>query len=162
MFHMECQAFVRDIFMTMHADLPKPATYARMSKNGFHCQLTAPLINWLIATTPLWLIYGLLFLRFVSEACKISMSPQMSFECHWLACTGSHLAGNHLPTCSWIYLYFVTFWVQWDRPLHLENYWALLSCATLWLPTTHHLCINACSADKKLSIMVGKSARSVL
>ena len=24
-------------------------------------------------------------------------SAQVSIECHWLACTGNHLAGNHHP-----------------------------------------------------------------
>ena len=41
---------------------------------------------------------GLLLLRLVSEACQTSMSARVFIECHWLACTGNHLAGNHHMT----------------------------------------------------------------
>ena len=28
----------------------------------------------------------------------MSMNAQVSIDCHWLACTGNHLAGNHHTT----------------------------------------------------------------
>ena len=28
----------------------------------------------------------------------MSMSARVSIECHWLACTGNHLTGNHHTT----------------------------------------------------------------
>ena len=63
------------------------------------------------------ILHGLLFLRLVSEACQMSMSAQMFSECHWSACTNSHLAENHHLTCSWSkamdWSIFVTFWVEW-------------------------------------------------
>ena len=44
------------------------------------------------------MLTGLLLLRLVSEACKMSTSARVSIECHWLACAGSHLAGNNHMT----------------------------------------------------------------
>ena len=39
----------------------------------------------------------------VSEACHDQaprVPARVSIECHWLACTGSHLAGNHHTTAG--------------------------------------------------------------
>ena len=47
------------------------------------------------------MLMGLLMLMRVSEVCQTSMSARVSIECHWLACTGSHLAGNHHTTGWW-------------------------------------------------------------
>ena len=47
------------------------------------------------------MLTGLLLLWLVSEACQSSTSARVSIECHWLACTGNHLAENH-RTSDWL------------------------------------------------------------
>ena len=58
----------------------------------------APSINQLLTSTALPKVDRSVFLRVVSEICQMFMSAQVSTECHLLAYTGSHLAGNHHPT----------------------------------------------------------------
>ena len=73
--------------------LPKPAIYAHYGKEQFSSPISInKLTNYQYTSAKLM---GLLLLRLVSEACQTSMSAQVSIECHWLACTGNHLAGNH-------------------------------------------------------------------
>ena len=101
----------------MWRDLRRPATYTHSGKELFHDQLIAPSISYLNTTTPLPKVNRSAF----SEACLWGLSYihecSVFIECHWLACTDSHLAENHHLTClwyrPWICLYFVTFWVQW-------------------------------------------------
>ena len=66
-----------------------------MAKNGFHHQSIVPYHN---TTVKSWIAC---FLRLVSETCQMSTSALVPFECHWLACTDSHLAENHHITCWW-------------------------------------------------------------
>ena len=69
-----------------------------------------------------------------SEACQMSTSARMFIECHWSACTGSHLAENHHLTRSWctyamdlpIFCDIVSAIGPYSRPFHSENCWALL------------------------------------
>ena len=69
------------------SDLPKPATYACNVKEWFSLWINSS-VNKLIATTPLtkcWLVYGLLFLRLVSEACYVFTSAS---GIHWMPLVG--------------------------------------------------------------------------
>ena len=98
-------------------DLQKPATYAHNGKNLFHHQSMAASICQLITATPLPKVDWSTFF----EACFWGLSDVHECSgvhwCHWSACIGSHLDENNHMTYSWcrpwIYLYFVTFWVQW-------------------------------------------------
>ena len=56
----------------------------------------------MIIDAPLPKVTGVLLLRPVSEACQMFMSARVPIECHCLACTGSHLAGNHPWYWPWI------------------------------------------------------------
>ena len=65
-----------------------------MAMNTFHCQWIAPSINDVTNyqyTMHCQMVMGLLLLRLISQACQMSMSAQVSIECHCSACTGSHL-----------------------------------------------------------------------
>ena len=119
----------------MWPDLPKPATQTHtMAKNAFHHQLISPSINELITITSMPKVNCSAFTEIFSKAYQMSMSAQVPTECHWLACTCSHLAGNYHPThwwySPWFYLYFVTFRVQCGLKLGLLiSSWRLLSFA---------------------------------
>ena len=105
------------VITNMWLDLPNAPHMHTIAKNIFHRQsiVLDPPISWLIITTPLPRVDWSAF----SEAWQTSTSTRVSIdECHWSVCTSSsHLAENHHLTHSWcrpwIYLYFVTFWVQW-------------------------------------------------
>ena len=73
--------------------LAKPATYAHYGKEQFSLSVDSS-INKLIASTPLPNVDRSAF----AEACQMSTNARVSIECHWLACTGSHFAGNHHMT----------------------------------------------------------------
>ena len=134
-----------------------PLTHA-MAKNSFHHQWIASktstkhrLTNYL-RVHYCQMLMGLLLLRFVSEACQMSMSARVSIECHWLACTGSHLAGKQHTTGRWyrpwIELYFVMVWVIWGLLVgHLTLKISELRC-NLPLCGSHHPYISACGVDK--------------
>ena len=70
-----------------------------MSKNGFHCQLTALSIK--LTNYHNKILTGTC--SAFSEACFWSLlyvhECSVSIEYHWLACTGSHFAGNRQPVC---------------------------------------------------------------
>ena len=93
--------------------LPTPATYAHYGKEQFSLSMDNSINNLVYYCK---MLMSLLLLRLVSEACQMSTSAWVSIECHWFACTGSHIAGNHHTTGwwyrPWIYLYFMTVWVQ--------------------------------------------------
>ena len=119
-----------------------PHNYPHNGKEWFSSSIDCSInkLNIYQNTTPnSW--HSVLFLKLVSEACQMSMSNRMSIDhCHWLACIGSHLAGNHLWAhwryTSWIYLYFVTFWVKWGLSLGHFTLKIVELSATLWLVTT--------------------------
>ena len=46
-----------------------------------------------IAQMPLAKVVWFVLLRLVSEACQTTTNAEVSIECHWLVCIGSHLAG---------------------------------------------------------------------
>ena len=93
-----------------------------IAKNSFHHQSVATSISKLITTTPLpqdnWFAFP--------ETSEISTNARIFIECHWMACTGNHLAENYHLTylrCKpWIYIYFVTFWVQWPGVIILGHF----------------------------------------
>ena len=76
--------------------LPKPATYTHHVKEQFSPSMDSSineLTNCQYTTAKCWLVcfcWGL-FLRPVRRPRVLGVS----IECHWLACTGNHLTGNH-------------------------------------------------------------------
>ena len=118
-----------------------------MAENSFHHWLTASSINYITRITRIPLP-NIGWSAFVCEACQTSTNTWVSIKCHWLACAGSYLAGNH-NTTGWLYMQLTIFCDVLStmgpkfRSFHLENFWALLqpTRTTSRLPTTLYKCL---------------------